>query len=184
MSRERGRLSTVLLNQTGKQYTLSSQRLVCKHSISGLGVPLEWSEEACIISGDNRPVPGNVDRTTIELWCRAKSGHSVLLLVHGINPYIEISDPNSIHNSDNPTMSLDSVSEDSRVIGNPVPLGRKLYNGKDIPHWRVFVKGTNIVRDLRRDLSSRGWTVTSSDIMLVHRLLMDSDLGPHISFTG
>jgi DNA polymerase I len=63
-------------------------------------------------------------------------------------------------------------------------LGKKLYDGKEIPHWRVFVKGTNIVRDLRRDLSSRGWTVTSSDIMLVHRLLMDRDLGPHISFSG
>ena len=140
---------------------------------------MEWSEEACIISGDNRPVPGNVGSTTIELWCRTKSGHSVLLLVHGINPYIEISDPSSIHNSGNPTIPLESVSEDSRVIGNPVPLGTKLYDGKDIPHWRVFVKGTNIVRDLRRDLSSRGWTVTSSDIMLVHRPVSYTHLRAH-----
>ena len=145
---------------------------------------MEWREEACIISGDNRALPGNVGKTAIELWCRSKSGHSVLLLVHGLNPYIEISDPKTDKNSKNPSLSLESVSDDWRVIGKPLPLGNKLFEGKLRPHWRVFVKDTTIVRKLRSDLSSQGWNVTSSDILLVHRLLMDCDLGPHVSFTG
>tara|TARA_B100000482_G_scaffold7532_1_gene5843 strand:- start:1367 stop:4021 length:2655 start_codon:yes stop_codon:yes gene_type:complete len=149
-----------------------------------LGVTLEWSEEACIISGDNRALPGNVGKTAIELWCRSKSGHSVLLLVHGLNPYLEISDPETNSDSISPVLSLESVSEDWRVIGSPLPIGNKLYEGKEKPHWRVFVKDTTIVRKLRSELSAQGWNVTSSDILLVHRLLMDCDLGPHISFSG
>ena len=158
--------------------------MVCEHLISGLGVTLEWSEEACIISGDNRALPGNVGKTAIELWCRSKSGHSVLLLVHGLNPYLEISDPKTNSDSISPVLSLESVSEDWRVIGSPLPIGNKLYEGKEKPHWRVFVKDTTIVRKLRSELSAQGWNVTSSDILLVHRLLMDCDLGPHISFSG
>ena len=145
---------------------------------------LEWSEEACIISGDNRPLPGNIGKTAIELWCRSKSGHSVLLLVHGLNPYLEISDPKTNSNSTSPSLSLESVSGDWRVVGSPLALGNKLYEGNERPHWRVFVKDTTIIRKLRNELSSQGWDVTSSDILLVHRLLMDRDLGPHISFSG
>ena len=158
--------------------------MVCEYLISGSGVTLEWSEEACIISGDNRALPGNVGKTAIELWCRSKSGHSVLLLVHGLNPYLEISDPKTNSDSISPILSLESVSEDWRVIGSPLPIGNKLYEGKEKPHWRVFVKDTTIVRKLRSELSAQGWNVTSSDILLVHRLLMDCDLGPHISFSG
>ena len=158
--------------------------MVWGYLISGLGVTLEWSDEACIISGDNRALPGNVGKTAIELWCRSKSGHSILLLVHGLNPYVEISDPRTNSNSTFPSLSLESVSEDWRVVGSPQPLGNKLYEGKERPHWRVFVKDTTIVRKLRSELSSQGWDVTSSDILLVHRLLMDCDLGPHISFSG
>ena len=145
---------------------------------------LEWTEEACIISGDNRALPGNVGKTAIELWCRSKSGHSVLLLVHGLNPYIEISDPKTNSTSTSPSLSLESISEDWRVVGPPLLLGNKLYEGEERPHWRVFVKDTTIVRKLRSELSTQGWDVTSSDILLVHRLLMDCDLGPHISFSG
>lgn len=145
---------------------------------------LEWREEACIISGENRAWPGGIGKTAIELWCRSKSGHSVLLLVNGLNPYIEISDPRTDSNSQNPILSLNSVSKDSRVVGEPIALGNKLYEGREKPHWKVNVTDTMKVRDLRKALSSSGWDVTSSDILLVHRLLMDCDLGPHISFSG
>ena len=149
-----------------------------------MGVPLEWSEEACIISGsvDNIPVPRNNDETAIELWCRSRKGHSVLLLIHGHNPYIEISAP--INKSDSNSSTLESIADDWRVVGDPIPLGNKLYEGNEIPHWRVFVKTTNIGRKLRSDIEATGWNVTSSDILPVHRLLMDCDLGPHISFSG
>ena len=145
---------------------------------------LEWREDACIISGDNRAWPGNVGKTAIELWCRSKSGHSVLLLVNGLNPYIEISDPQTDSNSKAPNLSLESVSDDWRVVGKPTSLGNKLFEGKEKPHWRVSVKDTMSVSKLRSELSSIGWDVTSSDILFVHRLLMDCDLGPHISFKG
>ena len=105
-------------------------------------------------------------------------------MVHGLNPYLEISDPKTNSDSISPVLSLESVSEDWRVIGSPLPIGNKLYEGKEKPHWRVFVKDTTIVRKLRSELSAQGWNVTSSDILLVHRLLMDCDLGPHISFSG
>ena len=149
-----------------------------------MGVTLEWSEEACIISGDNRALPGNVGKTAIELWCRSKSGYSVLLLVNGLNPYLEISDPRTNSNSRSSSLSLESVSEDWRVVGSPLPLGNKLYEGNERPHWRVFVKDTTILRKLRSELSTQGWNVTSWDILLVHRLLMDCDLGPRRSFSG
>ncbi len=145
---------------------------------------LEWTEEACIISGENRAWFGDVGKTAIELWCRSKSGHSVLLLVNGLSPYIEISDPRTNSDSTYPSLSLDSVSNDSSVVGKPIALGNKLYEGKERPHWRINVADTLKVRNLRKSLSSSGWDVTSSDILLVHRLLMDCDLGPHISFSG
>tara|TARA_B100000900_G_scaffold406820_1_gene418463 strand:- start:9026 stop:11686 length:2661 start_codon:yes stop_codon:yes gene_type:complete len=145
---------------------------------------MHWTEEACIISGDNRALSGKVGKTVIELWCRSKSGHSVLLLVHGLNPYIEISDPKTDSNSTSPFLSLESISDDWKVVDSPLFIGNKLYEGVERPHWRVFVKDTTVVRKLRSELSSQGWDVTSSDIMLVHRLLMDCDLGPHISFSG
>ena len=158
--------------------------MVWGYLISGLGVTLEWSDEACIISGDNLALPGNISKTAVELWCRSKLGHSVLLLVHGFNPYIEISDPRTNSNSTSPSLSLESVSEDWRVVGPPLSLGNKLYEGNERPHWRVFLKEDMMKSKLRSELSAQGWDVTSSDIFLVHRLLMDCDLGPHISFSG
>ena len=158
--------------------------MVWGYLISGLGVTLEWSDEACIISGDNLALPGNISKTAVELWCRSKLGHSVLLLVHGFNPYIEISDPRTNSNSTSPSLSLESVSEDWRVVGPPLSLGNKLYEGNERPHWRVFFKEDMMKSKLRSELSAQGWDVTSSDIFLVHRLLMDCDLGPHISFSG
>ena len=104
--------------------------------------------------------------------------------MNGLNPYIEISDPQTDSNSKVPNLSLESVSDDWRVVGKPTSLGNKLFEGKEKPHWRVSVKDTMSVSKLRSELSSIGWDVTSSDILFVHRLLMDCDLGPHISFKG
>ena len=54
---------------------------------------MQWEEDACIVSGDNRAWQHvGESRTVIELWCRSKAGHSTLLLVNGLRPYVEISD--------------------------------------------------------------------------------------------
>ena len=147
---------------------------------------LEWREDACIISGSHLDWPNDSQKTVIELWCRSKLGHSILLLVNGLKPYIEISDPMTNSNSKYPTLSLDEVTNDSRVLGNPIELGNKLYNGQQRPHWRINVTSRNPKQynTLQKKLSTDGWDVTSSDIFLVHKLLMDFDLGPHISFSG
>ena len=48
-----------------------------------------WEDELCIISADNRSWGDS--NTVVELWCRSKNGHSALVLVNGMRPYIEIS---------------------------------------------------------------------------------------------
>ena len=147
---------------------------------------LEWSEEACIISGNHRDWPHDSKKTVIELWCRSKSGHSILLLVNGVKPYIEISDPMTNSNSKFSNLSLHEVTDDDRVLGEPIELGNKLYNGQERPHWRINVISREYKQynSLQKKLSADGWDVTSSDIFLIHKLMMDFDLGPHISFSG
>ena len=54
---------------------------------------MQWEEEMCIISGDNRAVEGKPHRTTVELWCRTRTGHSVTLLVEGLRPYMVVALP-------------------------------------------------------------------------------------------
>ena len=147
---------------------------------------MEWRDEACIISGSSRDWPHDAQKTSIELWCRSKSGHSILLLVNGFKPYIEISDPMTNSNSKSPNLSLDEVTSDSRVLGEPIELGNKLYNGQKKPHWRIHVTSREykVYNALQKKLSMDGWDITSSDIFIIHKLLMDFDLGPHISFSG
>jgi len=146
---------------------------------------LEWRDEACIISGVIKIGQSDSKKTVIELWCRSKSGHSILLLVNGFQPYIEISDPMTDSNSKSPKLSLDEITYDSKVLGEPIELGNKLHNGQEKPHWRVNVASRGFdYYSLSKKLSKVGWDVTSSDIPIVHKLLMDFDLGPHISFSG
>jgi hypothetical protein len=107
-------------------------------------------------------------------------------LVNGFKPYIEISDPMTNSNSKSPNLSLDEVTSDSRVLGEPIELGNKLYNGQKKPHWRIHVTSREykVYNALQKKLSMDGWDITSSDIFIIHKLLMDFDLGPHISFSG
>jgi DNA polymerase I len=89
-------------------------------------------------------------------------------------------------NSKSPNLSLDEVTSDSRVLGEPIELGNKLYNGQKKPHWRIHVTSREykVYNALQKKLSMDGWDITSSDIFIIHKLLMDFDLGPHISFSG
>ena len=57
---------------------------------------MRWNDDVCIVSGDNRAwQDGDNPKTAIELWCRSRSGHSVLVIVNGLRPYLEISDPST-----------------------------------------------------------------------------------------
>ena len=109
-----------------------------------------WEEEMCIISGDNRSWQhDNLPKTVIELWCRAKYGHSVLVLVNGLRPYLEIFDPNTQPDSSMPTLSLDTVEEMKEVDGSLELVGEKLFEGEMKKFWRVFVCETWSVPKLR-----------------------------------
>jgi len=148
---------------------------------------MQWNEDVCIVSGDNRAwQDGGEPKTVIELWCRSREGHSTLLLVNGLKPYIEISDPSMDEESSEPNLYLHKVGEHKDVRGDPVPNGMKLStrDGKVRPHYRVFVRDTTKVRGVRKALSGLGWTVTSADILFVQRLLLDLDLGPHVRMSG
>jgi len=144
---------------------------------------VRWEEDTCIVSGDNRAWPDE-PRTVIELWCRSRAGHSTLLLVNGLRPYVEISDPKSDGSPEDPEL-LGNVSSVRDVQADPEPSGMKLsQDGVVRPHYRVFVKDTTKVRSVRKALSDSGWRVTSADILFVQRLLLDLDLGPHIRAGG
>jgi len=148
---------------------------------------MQWNEDVCIVSGDNRAwQDGGEPKTVIELWCRSRDGHSTLLLVNGLKPYIEISDPSTDEDSSESKLSLEKVSATKDVRGDPVSNGMKLStrDGKVRPHYRVFVRDTTKVRGVRKALSGIGWTVTSADILFVQRLLLDLDLGPHVRMSG
>ena len=151
-----------------------------------MGDIVEWEEQACIVTGDNRAWQRDGEhRTVIELWCRSRTGHSTLLLVNGLRPYVEISDTRSPDRASRAPLSLEAVSGIRDVQGEPEPIGDKLsQDGLTRPHYRVYVKDTRFVRNVRKRLSDSGWRVTSSDILFVQRLLLDCDLGPHIRARG
>ena len=147
---------------------------------------MQWEEERCIVSGDNRAWEDKGEpRTVIELWCRSKKGHSILLLVNGLSPFVEISDPRTNETNDDFSISIDAVSDIKTVHGSPEPIGLKLsQDGVVRPHYRVYIRDTRFVRSVRKTLKEYGWTVTSADIPFVQRLLLDLDLGPHIIARG
>ena len=143
---------------------------------------MEWREDMCIVSGSYQAIDGHPARTLVELWCRARAGHSVLLLVEGLRPYIDVAQPGRPKPAAEAAESLEFLRQTNEVmeIAEPVekwtPLGMK-------PHWRVYVRQPFLVRGLRRRIESE-WEVSSADILFVQRLLLDADLGPHISAGG
>ena len=148
------------------------------------GSAMRWEGEMCIVSGSYQAVASTPPRTTVELWCRAREGHSVVVLVQGLKPFLEIALPGKPREAEAAALSLDLVREMSEVtgIGEPVdkwtPMGVK-------PHWRVDVEQPYVVPRLRkRLLADNDWEVTSADILFVQRLLLDLDLGPHVRVAG
>ena len=142
-----------------------------------------WQDELCIISGDNRSwEEQDIPKTVIELWCRSKNGHSVLLLVNGLRPYLEIFNPK--FNSKNFSLMLGDLEYIKEIYGPPEKIEDKLFEGEIKPFWRVYIKDTRFVRNVREKLKKIGWGVTSADILFVQRLLLDCDLGPHIKVEG
>ena len=126
-------------------------------------------------------------RSTIELWVRTRAGHSALILVNGLRPWLEISipgicdDPNELPVDLEHRLQRVSELEEVDRIHEPelkwTDLGVKL-------HWKVEVNQPYLVPRLREKLSEDNWQLTAADIIFQRRFFFDGDLGPHISVAG
>ena len=146
---------------------------------------MQWEEEMCIISGSYQSSEGKPHRTTVELWCRSRSGHSVTLLVNGLRPYVVIAMPGKPRPASEADSALDYLRSMDWAV-EVTPIGDKWTPDGDKPHWKVEVpqpwmitRGPNIRKTLKES-----WEVSSADILFERRLLLDYDLGPHISACG
>ena len=146
---------------------------------------MQWEEEMCIISGSYQSSEGKPHRTTVELWCRSRAGHSVTLLVNGLRPYVVIALPGKPRPASEADSALDYLRSMDWAV-DVTPIGDKWTPDGDKPHWKVAVpqpwmitRGPNIRKALQES-----WEVSSADILFERRLLLDYDLGPHISACG
>ena len=136
---------------------------------------MQWEEEMCIVAGSYQSNEGKTHKTTVELWCRSKSGHSVTLLVEGLRPYLVVAQPGRPQ----PTSEADSMleflnSKDWAV--NVTPIGNKWTKDGEKPHWKVEVPQPWMITNgpnIRKSLKGLGWEVSSADILFELRLLLD-----------
>ncbi len=143
---------------------------------------MQWEEEMCIVSGSYQSSEGKTHKTTVELWCRARAGHSVTLLVEGLRPYLVVAQPGRPQPASDAASMLDFLGSMEEVV-EITPIGDKWTPMGDKPHWRVEVTQPYVVPRLRRRIQD-SWDVTSADVLFVQRLLLDCDLGPHILARG
>jgi DNA polymerase I len=137
-------------------------------------------EEACIVAGSYQ---SHGAETVVELWLRAREGHSTLLLVHGLRPFLEIAIPGKdaqvpadIEARLAAVLSIRDVTRVHDPIDKWTDLGVK-------PHWKIEVRQPFTVPKIRDALKIE-WEVSSADIIFPQRLLLDLDLGPHIAWKG
>ena len=134
-------------------------------------------EEACIVAASYQSFGSE---TVVELWLRAREGHSTLLLVHGLRPFLEIAVRGSSTDlPDDIDERLEQVRNVKDVTRIHDPVDKWTDKGTK-PHWKVEVRQPYIVPKIREVLKS-DWKVTSADIIFPQRLLLDLDLGPHIA---
>jgi len=143
---------------------------------------MQWEEEMCIVSGNNRAVDGKPPKTVVELWCRTRSGHSVTLLVDGLRPYLVVAEPGSPRPASESAAGLDYLRDMDEVV-EITSVGDKWTRLGEKPHWKIEVRQPYEIRRLRKRIQD-AWVVTSADILFVQRLLLDCDLGPHILARG
>ena len=77
--------------------------------------------------------------TVIELWCRAREGHSVLIIVSGMKPWFEISQPGRPNGNQDAQSLLKQVSSIKGVTKIHEPVDKWSRLGVK-PHWKVEIK--------------------------------------------
>ena len=83
---------------------------------------MRWDGELCIVSGSYQAVASTPPRTVVELWCRAREGHSVVLLVGGLSPFLEIAPTGKAGANRDLKDSLDFVQEMDEMLKYSVVL--------------------------------------------------------------
>ena len=147
---------------------------------------MQWEEEMCIVAGSYQSNEGKTHKTTVELWCRSKSGHSVTLLVEGLRPYLVVAQPGRPQPASEAEPMLEFLNSKDWAV-NVTPIGNKWTKDGEKPHWKVEVPQPWMITNgpnIRKSLKSLGWEVSSADILFERRLLLDYDLGPHILARG
>ncbi len=138
--------------------------------------------EGCIVAASYQ---GSGDTTAVELWLRAREGHSTLLLVHGLRPFLEISLPGKMENIDD--SYIDLILNKVRNVKDVTRIHNPVDKWSDVgikPHWKVEVRQPYNIPKIRDELKGIGLDVSSADIIFPQRLLLDLDLGPHIGWSG
>ena len=147
---------------------------------------MQWEEEMCIVAGSYQSNEGKTHKTTVELWCRSKSGHSVTLLVEGLRPYLVVAQPGRPQPASEAEPMLEFLNSKDWAV-NVTPIGNKWTKDGEKPHWKVEVPQPWMITNgpnIRKSLKGLGWEVSSADILFERRLLLDYDLGPHILASG
>ncbi len=137
---------------------------------------MRWSGDVAVITG--RYVSEG-DATVMELWSRAKTSESVLLRVHGVKPWFEITPHGRWTDSTNNPELPEVGGEITEITG---PELKWTYLGHK-PVWKVYVQQPFMVPRLRDSLKST-WTILSGDIPFVNRFFLDGDLSMHVSVDG
>ncbi len=146
-----------------------------------------WSGDVAILSVRwNSHDEDGVASSIIEITARSRNGDSVIALVHGFTPGIEISIPGvckdprelpeDIERRLNKVMEIKEVTKIDEPRLKWTDLGEKM-------HWWVSVEQPFVVPRLRERLSE-SWNLSSADIPFSNRLFLDEDLGPHINLSG
>ena len=99
---------------------------------------MQREEEMCIVSGSYQSGEGKPHRTTVELWCRTRSGHSVTLLVNGLRPYVVIALPGKPRPASEADSALDYLRSKDWAV-DVTPIGNKWTPDGEKPHWKVEV---------------------------------------------
>ena len=139
--------------------------------------------QSCVVHASYVMDSSTHSDTLIELWCRAREGHSVLLLVSGMKPWFEISQPGKPNANQDSQALLKQVSSIKGVTKIHDPVDKWSRHGVK-PHWKVEIERpwmmTATSHQIRNKLE-KDWELTSADIQFVNRLFLDNDIGPHIS---
>ncbi len=137
----------------------------------------------CAVVNTRYQSNNNDNSTTIELWTRTKCGHSLLLLVQGKKPFMEITLPGISESSEQIPSDIDErlekLSKDPDIVEIQGPTIKWTDLGEK-PVWKLIVTQPFKVPSLRKRLRSR-WNMYSSDIKFADRFFLDDDLGPHLT---